>query len=1007
MQSGFFWKNWSSPYRELYTIMLVIFVISILTLAYFHIQGIEGILGWSVIAQSEPVQIVMEAFKVGPFSLKTSADSQVFSLKYLGNLPEVNTISYYTFIIITALCFNVLIAIITTLPRFWYFVGTSLLVIALVNLKLELLLLFGFDNKVGVIMAMLLYVPLTYIFHAIKSEVTFIKRLLSFITVTTVFALIIYFFSEVKAPFFHIATYGFLNAFILSLVFILMIAHEIVATFIYLLTRSSVGTGNAGKSSIVHFSVISLIYLINLTLAYLHETRVIDWDFLYINLFLLLGISTMIGIWSYANREEQYGSLFKFKPIGAFFYITMAVCCFTTIAHFSATGNDPALEVFRDFIIYGHLGYGLIFVIYVFANFLDPLRRGMPVYKVLYKPLSMPYFTFRLAGLIAFIAFLVKSNWEVPVNQSFSAYYNGLGDLHLEIDNKPVAGHYYWEGSTYGYNNHKSNYALAALAVEDKNFEKAIEKYKTATIKNPSPQSFTNLSSIYADKKEFFNALFTLQEASEVFPENGQILNNLGLLYSKTNVLDTAAVFIDKATKIRDTKGTAGSNMLSLLAINDIPVHPDSVIEEYDIEQAPVAINNSLVLRNKLAIPSTAGFDSNDSTLSYLEASLLYNVAFNYLFKEDSLDTWPLLQYSMLPQNQNHREKLQLARALNLEKNRDINQAFRQLNWVANSSQLKSGEYFNLLGLWALKYDAPYVAKDYFKWAVDRNIKTSRLNHAIALTESGDLYNAIGLWQKLLLEKDRNVQMLASNLLEVLSWTPNMLEDDQQRYLYLRYRTSYLDTTQFNQIIDQINSDDYKAKAIFNMSKKLWRKDESELAINLFSKLTDLKISDEELFNDIQWFELKMLAAQGNIRGLAQKINQGVEFDNAHIVEKHFYTGLLNEASGDNLNARKHYELIAYKNPFFPESVIAAANFLGASDKFEAYNILLSAIEINPESVRLLKAYILQCARIENENYAEHSLETLKALITPDAYRSFESEYQVLLKQVKQEAENF
>ncbi|MEP2773479.1 MAG: hypothetical protein ABJH05_15110 [Fulvivirga sp.] len=1006
MQSGFFWKNWSSPYRELYFALLLLLAGSILSLAYFHLQGIEGVLGWSIIAQSEPVQIVMEAFKVGSFNLKTSAESQVFNLKYLGNLPEVNTLSYYLFLITTALCFNILIAIITTLPRFWYFVGTSLLVIALVNLKLELLLLFGQDTKLGVIIALVLYLPLTYVFNAIKSDVPFMKRLLCFLGITAILAVIIFFFSETKSPFFHLATYGFLNAFILSLVFILMIAHQIVASFIYLLTRSSLGAGS-GKSSLVHFSVISLIYLINLALAYLHETRVIDWDFLYVDLFLLLGVSAIIGIWSYSNREEQYGALFKFKPIGALFYIALAIICFTTIAHFAATANDPGLEVFRDFIIYSHLGYGLIFVIYVFANFLDPLRRGMQVYRVLYKPMSMPYFTFRLAGLIAFVAFLVKSNWEVPVNQSFSAYYNGLGDLHVSINNKPVAGHYYWEGSIYGYNNHKSNYALAALAHENKEVEKAIERYKIATIKNPSPQSFTNLSSIYADKKEFFNALFTLQEGAEVFPNNGQILNNLGLLYSKTNVLDTAASFIDKATKISDTKATAGSNMLSLLAINDIPVHPDSVIEEYEIEKAPVAINNSLILRNKLGLPSTAGFESKDSTLTYLQASLLYNIAFNHLFQEDSLDTWPLQQYSSLPQNLNHREKLQLVRALNLEKNQDINQAFRQLNWVANSSQLKSGEYFNLLGLWALKYEAPYVAVDYFKWAIDRNVKTAKLNYAIALTETGDFYNAIDLWQKLLLEKDRNVQMIASEILNVLSWEAQMLESDQQRYIFLRYRTSYQDTTLFNQVVDRIESEDYKARAIFEMAKKLWRMDQSEPAIAYFSKLADLKITDADLYEAIQWFELKMLAAEGNIRGLAQKINQGIKFDNEHIIEKHYYTGLLKEASGDTIQAREHYELVAYKNPFFPESVIAAANFVGITDRFEAYHILLSALEINPNSVRLLKTYILQCARIENENYAEHSLGALKELVTREDFKQFEKAYVTLLEKVKEEADNF
>ena len=140
---------------------------------------------------------------------------------------------------------------------------------------------------------------------------------------------------------------------------------------------------------------------------------------------------------------------------------------------------------------------------------------------------------------------------------------------------------------------------------------------------------------------------------------------------------------------------------------------------------------------------------------------------------------------------------------------------------------------------------------------------------------------------------------------------------------------------------------------------------------------------------------------------LAEKINQGIAFDNEHILEKHFYTGLLMEASGDTTAARKNYQLIAYMNPFFEEAVIHSSEFTSLRDGIEAYNILLSSLEVNPNSIKLLKAFIMQCAKVELNTYAENSLNDLSGLISTTEFLKFRQEYEELVKQVVEEAENF
>ena len=109
-------------------------------------------IGWNITAKTEHIDVLIDTFKVGPFSLSTSADNTIFFQQYGGAIPDVNTTSYYFFLTVSVCCIVLLFTIVTTLPRFWYFVGTALFAVVLVNFKLELLLLFGSEEKVGLIL---------------------------------------------------------------------------------------------------------------------------------------------------------------------------------------------------------------------------------------------------------------------------------------------------------------------------------------------------------------------------------------------------------------------------------------------------------------------------------------------------------------------------------------------------------------------------------------------------------------------------------------------------------------------------------------------------------------------------------------------------------------------------------------------------------------------------------------------------------------------------------------
>ena len=1006
MQSIFFWAEWPRPFKQLYTLLVMLFVGALIWLASSYFQGYEVYLDWDIQGQAETTGVKLNTVKVGPFNITNTVDNTLYTQRFASSTPKVNVLSYYVFFFVTFFCANLLVTVISTLPRFSFYIGCAFIVLFFMNMKLELLYLFGSEQKVGLIVALLLYLPTAFFFNRIRDEIPFFQRFLIFTGLSLLLIIMIFFGARVEQPFVYIAAASILNPIAISLVFILMVAHEIIASIIFVLTRSNTPSS---KNTLSHFTIITLIYFANLVLAYLHETRMIDWDILYINTYLLLAASAILGIWGYPRRESQYSYLFSFFPVGALFYIAMGICCFVTISHFMTTANDPALEIFRDITIYSHIGYGLIFVLYIISNFITPLKDNMKVYKVLYNPVSMPYFTFRLAGLIACTALLVRSNWEVPVNQGISAYYNSFGDLHIHNDESSLAESYYEEAAVYGYNNHKSNFALASLLHSRNELGKAVIYYQDALKKWPSPQAYANLGNLYIDENRFFEALFVLKEAIEAFPGHGAINNNLGLIYGKTRFLDSALVQLDQAHGTPLARDAAASNILALVSTGGLAIDADSVLVEYPVKEDPISLNNNFVLHNNSGKYLDRSFTPSDTVLGFIEASILYNQAFNKLYSEDSMETAPLMALVNKPANVNARESIKFMACLNLYKNHNINKAFRELNWLANTSISNGGQYFNQVGTWALEQGIPHVAIDYFQWAANKDWEEARFNLAIAYAESDDVDSAIDQWRTIAEEGEPEAKQIATTMLTILTMNINEAYTlaDPEKYLITRYRLSYQDTLMFKELVSTMQDDNYRAQAYLDMSQKLWRMDYPDAAIGMYGRLTGLKITDEKLFRDTQWFELKMLASQKNIRALANKINQGVEFDNEHQLEKHFYTGLLNEASGDTLNARKNYELIAYMNPFFEEAVIHAAAYIGLQDRFEAYNILLSAIELNPSSVRLIKAYILECARIQLESYAENSLEVLQELIPWQDYTNFLDEYASLVEEVERLEESF
>ena len=587
MHSVFFWKSWISTYRLLLYTVSGIFLFSILFTWFGYFQGADGVIHWEKFQEQKIVETIVHEFRLGPFILNVPGDSYAILEYFNGSYIVPNTVSAYIFLLVIVFTAMVLLSVITTLPRFWYFIGMALFIAFLVSLRVEVLALFGFTNRVPIIVVLLLYLFPSFYFSQIRTSSSFIKRLITFLSITVVLGLIIFFFAGVDYPFYHLTVTAYIPALILTILFIIMVAHEILASFV-----SIVGQGSS--KSLQHLSIISAIYMANVIITCFHELGVIQWNFIYINLYLLLTISALLGLWGFSQRESMYQNIFPFAPYGAYFFLCLGAICFATTGNLLSNANDPALKIIRDGIIFSHVGFGIIFLTYIFSNFILMLARNLPVYKVLYSPTRMPYFTFRFAGLIAMLGFVFYARWTEYVYHGLAGFYNFAGDLHTLLDNRAYAESYYDQGHAQGFQNHRSNYALATMKASRYDFDDAHYNYELANGKRPTPYSLTNAGNLYLWENKNTEAISRYKHALNTLPDSGPIQNNLGFAYAKTHNIDSALVYLNRARNHPVSKISAETNFFALTTMESIPIKIDSVLTLFDY--------NAGVLSNALAL---------------------------------------------------------------------------------------------------------------------------------------------------------------------------------------------------------------------------------------------------------------------------------------------------------------------------------------------------------------------------------------------------------------------
>ncbi|MEA5140505.1 tetratricopeptide repeat protein [Arcicella rigui] len=758
MNSLQFWKNWQKSSRNLYIFSLSILLFSILTLSFFYFKGLENVVHWDILSELGEVPIILDQFKVGSETLSLPTKTFTVTEQFVASPMAINFIGNYVFLGLLSFAFVLLLSALSALPRFWYLVSMGLVIVFLVTFNLELL--YNVANKYFTTALIVLFVGLSYFFHAFRPDIDIAKRFISFFFLTALIALVIFFTAKVNHPFFLLASYRTAGAMLLSTAFIFLVAYEIVNGFLI------ISTSVKSTQSLQNFLLISLIYLVNVLLVFLHNNKIIDWEMIYLSPFLLIVLSSVLGIWGFKKRTESILDWLNFEKSGAFTYLSLAIFTIATCALAFATSNDPMIEVMEDAITYTHLAMGLMFLLYVLLNFFPLFKQAFEVHKVVFKPLRLPIWTFRVLAIILIAALLVLKGF-FTVQQAFAAHYNALGDYYTAEKDYKFAEIEYKMALVYEYRNHKTNYALASLALLQGDNETAAVYFRKSLAKNPSVFAYEGLSRSFYDGEHFFDAMFTLKEGLQKFPKSGELQNNLAYLFNKSNVQDSTVLYYEMAVKNAQKSEVPASNLLAFWANNGKKTAIEELLQQSEDIQYNSYQANKLAMKNIIEKKFSELTDndfaidlSSDSVLNASNFAWIYNQTF---YQKALGENFDLRRFSEIEENESLSEDLLFANVIQEYYKGDKLITFQNLQaWAVGDSTDKKGKYYQLLLNTFLKKEAvEKVNLAEIKDMIGVGLKQHPLNEAI-VSKAVELLN-----------KNRQPEKAYQVVLNAISWRKN------------------------------------------------------------------------------------------------------------------------------------------------------------------------------------------------------------------------------------------
>ncbi|GGK66131.1 tetratricopeptide repeat protein [Rufibacter glacialis] len=894
----------------------------------------------------------------------------------------------------------------STLKRMPYYAAVLLGMLWLSTLNLDLLGIFSETSRILLVIALGALGVGSFLFQAFWTRVSFLLRFLVFSGLVGGLSLALFYFSPLPAPLtaLHVVNYSTLGSFVAAVLFMVLVAYENLHGLLWFNTQAQQPQRRFG---LVQFVLISLLYLGNLLLLYLRQTGVVAFDFAGLDALVVLLFSALVGLWGLRQRQGQYARFFRFETEAAPLYLVLALLTFLGLGYALMLANDPLVQAYRSAVIATHLAYGVAFFIYVLVNFGPLIKQKLRVYKVVYDPRQLPYFTVYLMGTVLLFVLVLRSNYALYF-QHQAGYYNYLGDLYRQTEDRPLlAEQFYHEASTQSRNNLRSNYSLADMYHQAGSRTLELHQILEAQERKSSPEGYLRLASLFTSSSDLFEHLKVLQEGVKAFPAHAPLLNNLGLLYGTTAFSDSAGYYLDAALAQSEEPEVIQANQLAFLASHKFPKQAKEFSQQYRQGTYGPLLTNRMAIALALGGPRPQQLPAlpADSALSTQTFASFYNRQLFPGSQKDSSSTFNTLN-TLLRQEENQPflDDLTLVKALLLQQGTlsapQPAQAKTTLEYLASSSGGAAGYYYDILGQWMLQGKLYPLAAEYFQKARQAGYRDAHLHAVIALALAGEYGQATQIALGDSNFPDPAQRKAATQLAIVSQMTAEQAAGapDSMKVQFLQMKALQLPLPQVEAVANGITTKTLAPVAALPLVQRYLQEGNTTTAGNLLRLHFPADFPKNRLKSEANVLQAQLWWKTGQAEELAKQL-PGLYFAPQNVGTKLYYQALLAQRNKNPKAATNLYNQLLKRAPWSEEGQLAAADFfLAQKQPMKAYDLLLEAIGYNPRSVVLRKAYIKVALGQGLREYALQGLEQLQPLVSPQEYLTFRNEIEARLQ---------
>ena len=742
---------------------------------FYYFTGEEAAVPLRLVPHLAEVPLTLEQVPVGATQLPLQVSGFIVSLTHDLGGPYTQPTAAAWFLLLLALAIAGWTAVVSTLTRTAFVAGMAPVIFLLMSLNTEALGIFEANERYFLYLMLGVLGGAAYGLHAFAEGLRLPWRWAIMGGLVAGLSLLLFTqstFTPAETAL-QLAAYATPGAAIIVALLVLWVGLENIRALLWFNAQAEQPGSRFGLGP---FLVASLLYLGVLFWLVWNGGRLelypgVNLDPL---VFLLSAVLTAgLGL---RQRAPSYASWVPYRNGADQLYPLLVLAAAGALAYAFASANTPLLVAAREFTALALLMLGGAFFLYVLLNFMPLIRQKLRVYRVVFEPRRMPFYTVYILGLGAIIMVQVRNGLTLPDRVS-AGQYNFLGDLTRQqseadpddLSQAVLAERYYAESGDVLYrSNRHAQLGRAALYRFRQQRQNEINALRRALLREPSEKVTLRLAAIFNEQADLFDALDVLRQGLKAQPRSAALAGALAQRFTQTSLSDSVVHYLDRAERLAPGNYPSQTNQLAFLLQQNLLAEAEKLSAGYKSTFDKPALASNLALLQMLkgkaqpVEPAAAGLGDN-TDLDAASFARLYHAALAAAQQHRASWLPTLKKLSARPTNEPFYEQLAFLQALTYHEVGQEQAARQALAPLAVGSSDAAGYYKYVLGMWQLQQGQYAAAAEQLAQAARQGADAS-VARVYATALAGQADSARAQLTRLLSNADSSAQVAVQQL---------------------------------------------------------------------------------------------------------------------------------------------------------------------------------------------------------------------------------------------------